>query len=454
MNGWQPISRRSFLQHGTPLAGAVLAPYVMPSGVLAAPGRAGANERIGLAIIGAGRRAHQLLGDMANAPGIPGRCQVVAVSDVWPQKCHEYVKGYEEKVLKKTGGNYAIHQDYRKVLESRDVDAVLVATPEHWRALICIHACQALKDVYAEKPLCLTVHEGRAIVEAARKHQRVFQTGTQQRSIQRNRQAAELIRNGRLGKVHTVICQNWGSSRPYADFKLPVEPIPEGLDWDKWCGPTVPVPFSMRVYLTYNNPGWHNIQTYSGGWLANAGSHALDMVQWALGADDSGPVEVWAESRSFQAKVTLRYADGALVKLEQTGDADTRLAKEPSLQLASAFGAIFHGDKGLLVMHRGRFNTKPTSISQEPIRDSDIHLYKSDNHFQNWIDCMRSRRQPAADVEIGHRTCTVCHLANIARWTGRRLRWDPKQELFPDDKEANALLQRTQRAPYQLPKII
>jgi predicted dehydrogenase len=454
MNGSRTLSRRALLQRGAALAGSVAVPYLVPGDVLAAQDRAGANERINLAVIGTGRRAGQLLGDMASAPGIPGQCRVVAASDIWPQKCQEYLKNYEAQVLKQPAGKYAVHQDYRQVLDSRDVDAVLVATPEHWRALISIHACQAGKDVYAEKPLCLTVREGRAMVQAARKYQRVFQTGTQQRSMARNRQAAELVRNGRLGKLHTVVCQNWAGPRPYRDFNLPAEPVPEGLDWDRWCGPTEPVPFSMRVYLTYNNPGWHNIRTYSGGWLANAGSHALDMVQWALGADESGPVEVWAERQSYQSKVTLRYANGVLLKLEQTGDADTRLAKEPGLELASAFGAIFYGDKGLLVMHRGRFNTKPIAISQEPIHEADVHLYPSDHHLQNWIDCMRSRRPPAADVEIGHRTCTVCHLANIARWTGRRLRWDPQQERFPGDDEANALLERSQRAPYQLPKVL
>lgn len=454
MNDSRTISRRTLLKGTTALASSVVPPYVLSPGVLAAPGHVGANERIGLAVVGTGRRAHQLLGDMLSAPSIPGQCRVVAASDVWPKKCHDYLKSYEAEVIKQAGGKYAICQDYRRLLESRDVDAVLVATPEHWRALICIHACQAGKDVYAEKPLSLTIREGRAMVQAARKYQRVFQTGTQQRSMQRNRQAAELVRNGRLGKLHTVVCQNWESSRPYRDFHLPAEPIPEGLDWDMWCGQTEPVAFSMRVYLTYNNPGWHNIQEYSGGWLANAGSHALDMVQWALGADDTGPAEVWADKRSYQSKVTLRYANGTLVKLEQSGDADTRLAKEPSLELASAFGAIFYGDEGMLVMHRGRFNTKPISISQKAIEDSDVHLYKSDHHLQNWIDCMRSRRQPSADVEIGHRSCTVCHLANIARWTGRRLRWDPKQEIFASDSEANAFLERTQRPGFQLPKVI
>ena len=206
MKGSRTISRRTMLRRSAALASSVLVPYLVPGGVLAAPGRAGANERIGLAVVGPGRRAHQLLGDMASAPGIPGQCRVVAASDVWPKKCHEYLKAYDEKVLKQSGGKYAVHQDYRNVLDSRDVDAVLVATPEHWRTLICIHACQAGKDVYAEKPLCLTVHEGRAMVQAARKYQRVFQVGTQQRSIARNRQAAELVCNKHIGKVHTVVC--------------------------------------------------------------------------------------------------------------------------------------------------------------------------------------------------------------------------------------------------------
>ena len=275
------------------------------------------------------------------------------------------------------------------------------------------------------------------MVRAVRKYERVLQTGTQQRSMFRNRHASELVRNGRLGKVHTVICQNWAGSRPYGDFQLPEEPMPEGLDWDHWCGQTEPVPFNMHVYLTYNDPGWHNIRRYSGGWMANAGSHALDIVQWALGADDTGPVEVWPEAKGPNSKVTFRYANDVLLKLEDDKD-------------ASEFGAIFVGERGKLIEHRGRFNTIPIAISKEPITDQDTRLYKSDNHLQNWIDCIKSRQRPVADVEIGHRTCTVCHLANIARQLGRKLRWDPEKEIFPDD-EANAYLARPQRKPYNLP---
>ena len=453
------LSRRRFLKRSIAASTAgVAAAYLIPSGVLASQGKPGANDRIGIGWIGTGRRSHQMIGDLKGTKSLPDECRVVAVSDVWPEKCHKYLESYEKNVLGpkggKTGAKYGIHQDYRRMLDSDDVDAVVVSTTEHARALACVLACQAGKDIYAEKPLALTIREGRAIARAVRKYDRVCQVGTQQRSTFRNREACELIRNGRLGKIHTVVCQNWPGSQPYSNFQLATEPVPDGLDWDAWTGQAEPVPFSMNVYLTYNTPGWHNIRRFSGGWTANAGSHALDMVQWALGTDDSGPVEVWAEGKSFDAPVTFRYAEGVILKLAHSstpmGVSGFTAAEEPEDQ-APVFGAIFHGEKGTMIMHRGRFNTKPIALSKEPIGESDLHLYKSDHHFQNWIDSIKSRQKPAADIEIGQRTCTICHLANIARWTGRRLRWDPKAEVFAGDEGANAYLERPRRAPYQLP---
>ena len=461
------LSRRSFVQRNVASSAlGVAVPYVIPSGVLAAVNRPGANDRIGIGWIGTGRRAHQMLADLKGTRSLPKECRLVAVSDVWPKKCHEYLKSYEEKVLGpkggKTGAKYGIYKDYRELLESKDVDAVVLTTPEHSRALPCIHACQAGKDVYAEKPLSLTVQEGRAMVKAVRKYKRVCQVGTQQRSNFRNREAAEFVRNGRIGKVHTVVCRNWMSSMPLAEFDLPAEQMPAGMDWNAWCGQTEPVPFNMSVYRTYNNPGWHNIRRYSGGWLANAGSHALDMVQWALGTDETGPVEVWPEivtstdevelgktwcpgypkkmpgNVPWIRKLTYRYANGTLLKLENDD--------------APVFGAIFIGDKGKLIMHRGRWNTLPIAISKEPIKDTDIRLHKSDHHFQNWIDCIKSRKKPAADIQIGHRTCTIFQIGGIARRVGRKLRWDPKKETFPGDDEANSYLKRAQRDSYRLPR--
>ena len=458
MSSSQTIPRRSFLAGGLAAAAGVAAPYVFPASVLAAPGRAGANDRINLAWIGVGRRAHQMHGDLGSAPSVPGEARVVAVADVYLEKCRLYIEAYREKVLRdEEGGPIAVYQEYRKILDRDDIDAVMVPTPEHWRALPCIHACQAGKDVFAEKPLSLTIREGRAMVQAARKYNRVFQVGTQQRSTPRNYEATQLLRNGRLGKITDVVCQRWASSRPYADFDIPAEPIPEGMDWDTWCGQTEPVPYNERVYLTYNNPGWHNLREYSGGNLANSGSHALDIVQWGLGTDDTGPVEVWAESAHPGARLTYRYANGVKLHigfppelLEKTASGELQEPEEKP----SAFGAIFYGERGRLVEHRGRFNTIPIALSQEPLPADAVPLYESKHHFQNWIDCIKSREKPAADVEIGHRTCSVCQLGGIARELGRKLTWDPEKEIFPGDDEANAYLERPQRKPFQLPEVI
>ena len=458
MNHSSTIPRRHFLAGSLTAAAGVAVPYLFPASVLAAPGRAGANDRLNLAWIGVGRRSHQMLGDLQSAPSVPGEARVVAVADVYLEKCRLYIEAYREKVLRgQEGGPIDVFQDYRKILDRDDIDAVMVPTPEHWRALICIHACQAGKDVYAEKPLSLTVREGRAMVQAARKYDRVFQVGTQQRSTPRNREATMLLRNGRLGKITDVVCQRWESARPYADFDIPAEPIPEGMDWDTWCGQTEPVPYSERVYLTYNNPGWHNLRRYSGGNLANSGSHALDIVQWGLGTDDTGPVEIWAESARPGARLTYRYANGVKLHLgfppellEKTASGEL---KEPE-ETPSTFGAVFYGERGRLVEHRGRFNTIPIALSQEPLPADAVPMYESNHHVQNWLDCIRSREKPAADVEIGHRACTVCQLGAIARQLGRKLTWDPEKEVVPGDDEANSHLERPQRKPYQLPEVI
>ncbi len=440
------LTRRTFLKRSGSLAatGAVV-PLAIPSDVLAAPGKAGANDRIGIGWVGTGRRSHQMLGDQRGATSIPGECRVVALADVWLEKCDLYLKAYEEKVLapkKATAGKVPFYKDYREMLDSKEIDAVVLTTPEHSRALPCVLACQAGKDVYAEKPVCLTITEGRAMVNAVRKYKRVCQVGTQQRSMFRNRESAELIRNGRLGKLQSVLVHNWAGSRPYGEYKIASEDMPEGMDWDHWCGQTQPVPFSTHVYRTYHKPGWHNIRRYSGGWAANAGSHSLDVVQWALGTAETGPVEVEPHGNRYNSEVTLRYADGVELKLtNEIGSKDV-----------STFGAIFVGEKGKLIMHRGRFNTDPIALSKEPLKSDDIRLYESKHHFQNFIDCIKSREKPVADIEYGQRACSICHLINIGRQLGRKLRWDPATETFPGDAEANGFLSRAQREGYRLPK--
>jgi len=317
--------------------------------------------------------------------------------------------------------------------------------------LVCIRACQAGKDVYCEKPLGLTVREGRAMLDAARKHGRVFQVGMQRRSSSAYRVGCALIREGRLGKVHTVIGPNYPS--PWLS-KLVPQPIPDGLDWDVWCGQTEPVPFHQDIYIQRARPGWISLQPYSGGEMTGTGAHTLDIVQWALGTDHTGPVEVWAEGGKLEPIVYLapedrnrgdahcsrghqvgfRYANGVTVKLDDDATQDW----------------TFLGEKGKLTIVNEKITTDPPEIATEALKG--IKKDGPASHLQNWLDCIKSREKPNADVEIGHCSTTVCHLGNIARWVGRKLRWSPDKETFPGDNEANGYLERPMRKPYQLPE--
>jgi len=431
------FSRRRFFTRCAASAAAGFAlPYVVPRRALAAPERPGANERIGVGYIGVGRRGGQLL-------GLPSDGQVVAGADVDINRAKAFAARH----------NCQAHQDYRKMLESDDVDAVVIATPDHWHVLCAIHACQAQKDIYLEKPLTLTIREGRVLVEAVRKYKRVLQTGSQRRSMAGHRTGCELVRNGRAGKIHTVIANNYPS--PW-EAALPGQPVPDGLDWDLWCGMTEPVPYNKDIYIQRSMPGWISIRPYSGGEMTGNGAHGFDQIQWALDMDHTGPVEVWAEGGKLEApvysapesrargnrlcsagrEVTFRYANGVTVK---TGG-------------GSVCGGIFIGDEGKITIGCNTYESDPPEIAREPIGESEIHLPVSDNHMQNWFDCIRSREKPIADVEIGHRSAIVCHLGNIARWVGRKLRWDPETETFPGDDEANSYLERPRRKPYELPE--
>jgi predicted dehydrogenase len=437
MSTTKRLSRRSFVQSAAGATLAISAPAMIPRHVLAAPGQPGANDRVGIGYIGVGRRAQQLM-------GLPPDGRMVAACDINTPRSKAVAAKHSCRA----------YTDYRKMLEAKDIDAVVVATPDHWHTLASFHACQAGKDVYCEKPMTLTIHEGRVLANAVRKYERVFQTGSQQRSMAANRRGCELVRSGRIGKVHTVIGFNYPS--PWL-CGLPGQSVPEGLDWDVWCGQTDVRPYHLDLYTPRRNPGWISFRPYSGGEMTGWGAHGFDQIQWALGMDESGPVEIWTEGPAMQPpvyaqpesqargdrlcsqpKVLFRYASGAVLKLENGPHG----------------GGIFIGDKGRVTIYRGRFTTQPAELAKEPLGPSDVHLEVSNNHLQNWIDCIKSRKRAIADVEIGHRSTTVCHLGNIARELGRRLHWDPKNEQFLGDEQANALTRRTQRKPYQLPEVV
>ena len=434
------LSRRRLLQHGVAwTAGAVALPLLIPRDSLSAPDRPGANDRIGVGYIGVGRRGNQLM-------GLPKEGQFVAMADVNLPRAQEVAK--KRQCL--------AYHDYRKLLDRKDIDGVFVATPDHWHVLASIHACQAGKDVYCEKPLSLCIREGRRLVEAVRKYKRVLQTGSQRRSMKGHRLGCELVRNGLAGKIHTVLIQNYPS--PF-ECAFPGQPVPEGLDWDTWCGPTEPVPYHADIYVSRSKPGWISFRPYSGGEMAGTGAHGFDQIQWALDMDHTTPVEVWAEGgkldpltytepeslnrgnawTSRNRRVRFRYANGIEVHLEEG---------EPGA------GAVFIGDKGKIRIGNNVVDSNPVEIAKEPPQDMKIRVPVSDNHIQNWFDSIKSRAKPIADVEIGHRSAVLCHLGNIARWTGRRLQWDPDREVFINDEEANRYLERPMRKPFQLPEVI
>lgn len=431
-------SRRQFLRRASVLAGAgVGLPQLLPAGVLAAEGRPGANDRIGLAGIGVGRQGGGLMKGFGAMPIV----RLIAMADVNLVRAREMAQSYEADVV----------QDYRRVLERKDVDAIVTATPEQWRSLICLHACQAGKDLYVEKPMSLTIREGRLIVEAVHKYGRVFQTGSQQRSMSANRKGCELIRNGRIGRVTRVVGHNYPS--PW-EGALPGQPVPTDLDWEQWCGPAPLTPFHPDLLQPRANPGWLSFRPFSGGEMTGWGSHGFDQVQWALGMDQGGPVEVWTEGPKFapptytepenrdrgdklcaRPKVFFRYPGDIVMEL---GD-------------GPAGGARFIGERGTLTIDRDICKSDPPELAAEPLENPSVRLERSTNHAMNWLECIKSRQRPIADVEIGHRSATVCHLGNIARWTGRRLRWDPVKEVFPDDAAANEYLDRARRPGYELP---
>jgi predicted dehydrogenase len=432
-------SRRQFIRSSAIAAAAVVAaPYVIPANVLAGPNRTGANDRISIAGIGVGRQGGAVVKHAAKFKEV----RITAVADVDLPRARQIAAPW----------NAEVYRNYRNLLERKDVDAVITATPDHWRAFVCIHACQAGKDIYAEKPLSLTIREGRLIAKAVRNYERVFQTGSHQRSMTQNRIGCELIRNGRIGKIKRIVAHNYPS--PW-ECALPAQPVPDGLDWDRWCGPAELVPYHIDLYTPRAKPGWISFRPYSGGEMTGWGAHGLDQVQWALGMDESGPIEVWTEGERFtpptydktesrkrgeaicgKPKVFFRYPGGAVMEL---GD-------------GPGGGAIFIGEKGKITIDRNVFKADPPELAAEPIRTDEIHLQHSDNHVRNWLDCIKTRQKPICDVEIGHRTASVCHLGNIARWTGRRLRWDPVNETFPDDDLARQFLDRKRRKSFELPE--
>lgn len=425
-------TRRDFLKTsaGTLAAGA-LAPSLFVHNTLQAAATS-ANERIRVGAIGVGGRAKLLLQQLPEAG------QIVALSDCNLPRA--------EAFKKEQGGKWPVMQDYRKLLDDKNIDAVIVATGDFQRVIPCIHACQAGKDVYAEKPLTLYINEGRALVNAVRKYNRVLQVGSQQRSMEMNRVACEAVRSGALGKILEVraIAYTGPDAGPEKPFES--QPIPQGLDWNMWLNQAADRPFNPHWM------GWMRWRDFSGGEMTNWGAHGVDQIQWAIGADGTGPVKLKPLTEGKNGHVSMEYANGVTVNF----------VIEPGK--GPMGGGVFICEKGKLEINRNKFASNPREIADELNKKINLEeeekkwsdslaLWQAKWHMQNWIDCIRSRSLPVADVEIGHRSISVCHLANITRAVGRPLTWDPAKEKFVNDDDANTYLDRPRRAGFELPKI-
>jgi len=415
------VTRRQFLATA---ASTFAAPYIIPSSAF------GANERIVTAHLGVGGQGTSNLKSFLSR-GV----RVGALCDVDSKRLETAMQ-----LVKAAGHETAGFEDYRRILERKDIDAVVISTPDHWHCLPTIHACQAGKDVYCEKPLSLTIAEGRKMVSVARDNKRIVQTGSQQRSDDKFRLACELVRSGRLGEIQEVHVGIPASN--FAGPPVPDSAPPAELNYDLWLGPAPERPYNVKR-VHYN---FRFFWDYSGGQMTNFGAHHLDIAQWALSMDNSGPVtiegtaefhpEKWYEVTK-SCRINYTYANGVKLILGQ----DAKDIKT---------GVKFIGSKGSIYVTRGKLIADPAALVAEPIGENDVHLTVSKDHHQNFLDSIKTRELPICDVEIGHRSATVCHLGNMAVRLGRKIEWDPVQETFPGDEEARGMISRPYRAPWEL----
>lgn len=430
------------------------------------------SNRIRVGVIGTGVRGKYLIGNL------PASAQVTAICDCATSRMAETLDPRKEfaEVLADFRDRQAprcnTYQDYRRLLDTEKLDAVIIATPDHHHAQAAMLALQAGLDVYLEKPISVTIREGRLLAEMVKATGRVLQVGSQQRTMEVNRFACEFIRDGGLGKVTRVDCPNYPGPISHSDY--PAEAIPGGLNWDLFVGPTPMRPHNRKLWVKDEFAvnellwrGWDLFRDYSGHLMTNWGAHNIDMVQYALGMDGSGPVKIaplggisenalekdwkkkwrkktphpkgsFSDASRFRP-VTMTYVDGTVLNF-----------------LPEVGTATFYGERGTMEISRNKFVTDPVDLvtsgpDAELIAKWDGVGQVARPHLQNWLDCIRSRKTPNASIEIGQRSVTVCHLANLVRELNRPLIWNPVQEQFENDDEANVALDRPRRKGFEIP---
>jgi predicted dehydrogenase len=420
---------------------------IVPSSVFAQPAP---SDRINLGHIGIGGRGKRFLRPEAEKPGPadpnlggsgrPARpAHSIALCDVDTQRL--------DAAATSVGGRPKIYKDFRLLLENKDVDAVFIATPDHWHGLMAVMACEAGKDVYVEKPACLTIEEGRAMINAAERYGRVVQVGSQGRSQPAAYQACSYIRNGQIGTVRKVLC--WHYASPAGDW-TPDSPPPSSLDYDAWLGPARYIPYNAKH--THGQFRW--LLDFGGGQIRDRGAHIMSIAQWIMNADTTGPMTIDGKGEpphdgmyDTADKMTVTYEfknpDWTLV-WAQPG--------EPSKELDARYGAVYHGDKGRLTVTYGdgqNTATEPKAM-QYQVPCGGVEVFRSPGHAENFFDCIKTREKPIMHIEAGVRAAHLCILGNLSYALGRKFEWDPVREEIINDDEANRLLSRPGRGPWNL----
>ncbi|MBN2588264.1 MAG: Gfo/Idh/MocA family oxidoreductase [Sedimentisphaerales bacterium] len=425
------LTRRDFLQKAAAVGAAMSIPSIVPSTVF---GANAPSNRITMGMVGMGGQMGGHLRGMLSRNDV----QVLAVCDVHQGRLMQAKQNVESTY----GGNTAsgtykgcdAYNEYETLCRRPDIDSVFICTPDHWHTMICLEAMKNGKDVFCQKPLTLTIREGQLLRNAAKQYGAIFQVGSQQRSEWAFRTACEMVRNGWIGEIKTIYTQLGRFSPPKT---LPEQPIPEGFDYDRWLGPTPWYPYNAERVLGNFGGGWRCFWEYGSRKNGDWGAHHFDIIQWALGMDNSGPVRFVPKGWEGTEYQTHYYKNGISVLRDHPVTGGQMIE--------------FVGTEGqVMVSRNGRLETVPSDLKDRPMGPNDIRLYESDNHDGNWIDCMKTRQETICTAEIGHRTATICHLSGIAERLGRPIEWDPDEEKILNDSEASRWFDRPRRAPYVL----
>jgi predicted dehydrogenase len=452
------MRRRKFLRNSiTSAAGIIIMPTIVPSTVF---GKNAPSSKINIGQIGFGRIA--MTHDLAETLRYDV-ARIVAVADIDSNRAAKGKQFIETYYTKKTGiagyMDVKVYEEYRKMLQDPGIDAVIISTPDHWHSQPAIEAALAGKDIYLQNPTSLTIKEGRLLSDMVKRKEVILQVGTQQRSMPQFRIAAELVRNGWIGKLETV---RIGLPGDPSGVEAPEMQIPKNLNYDMWLGSTPQVYYTeMRVHpqnsLT-DRPGWLCCEQFGAGMIAGWGQHHFDSAAWGMDTELTGPISIEAVAQFPKSGLWNVHGDFMAKAEYKNGITLLTSGGYPN-------GVRYEGTKGWIFVTRGDYTASPIDhaaktnsskaldasdpkILTSVIKENETHLYVSDEQHGNWLDCIRSRKEPISPVEIGHRACTVCLLTQIAMKLGRKLTWNPDKELFVNDSEANSLLSRTQRAPY------